>query len=56
MSHPRYQYVADKARKTTFKLIFLKVTVKKNVAWLQLLLYPEHTKIRLNEASTQQSR
>lgn len=50
MSHPRYQYVAGEARRITFKLTFFKGPVKKNVAWLQSLLYPSHEKTMLKTA------
>ena len=50
MSHPRYQYIAGEARKITFKLTFFKGPVKKKVAWLQSLLYPEYAKTMLRNA------
>jgi len=50
MSHPRYQYVAGEARRITFKVSFFKGPVKKKVAWLQSLLYPQHEKTMLKNA------
>jgi len=50
MSHPRYQFVAGEARKITFKLVLFKGQVKKKVAWLQSLMYPEHAKTMLMNA------
>ena len=50
MSHPRYQYVAGEARRITFKVSFFKGPVKKKVAWLQSLLYPQHEKTMLKSA------
>jgi len=50
MSHPRYQYVAGEARRIAFKLTFFKGGVKKKVAWLRSLLYPQHEKTMLKTA------
>lgn len=50
MSHPRYQYVAGEARRIAFRVSFFKGPVKKNVAWLQSLLYPQHEKTILKSA------
>ena len=50
MSHPRYQYVAGEARRINFRLTFFKGEVKKKVAWLQSLLYPQHEKTMLRNA------
>jgi len=43
MSHPKYQFVAGGARQISFTLSFFKGEVKQQVAWLQSLLYPEHS-------------
>jgi hypothetical protein len=43
ISHPRHQYISGGGRRITFKLSFFKGDVKKQVAWLQSLLYPEHS-------------
>jgi hypothetical protein len=40
MSHPRYQYVAGDARKISFTVTLYQGDVRKQVAWLQSLLYP----------------
>jgi len=50
ISHPRHQYVAGENRRITFKLSFFKGDVKKQVAWLQSLLYPEHSGTALKSA------
>ena len=50
MSHPRYQFVAGEARKIAFKLVLFKGPVKKKVAWLQSLMYPQHAKTMLMNA------
>ena len=50
MSHPRYQYVAGEARKISFQLSLFKGPVKKKVAWLQSLMYPQHEKTILRSA------
>lgn len=50
MSHPRYQFVAGEARKISFKLSLFKGPVKRKVAWLQSLLYPQHEKTMLKNA------
>jgi len=50
MSHPHYQYVAGDARKISFTATFYKGPVKKNVAWLQALLYPTHQGTMLKQA------
>ena len=42
MSHPRYQYVAGEARKISFLVSFYQGEVRRQVAWLQSLLYPAH--------------
>jgi hypothetical protein len=43
ISHPRHQYIAGGVRRLTFTLFFFKGDVKRKVAWLQSLLYPEHS-------------
>ncbi len=43
ISHPRHQYVAGGNRRITFTLFFFKGDVKRKVAWLQSLMYPEHS-------------
>jgi len=43
ISHPKYQFVSGGARQITFKLAFFMGEVKQQVAWLQSLLYPEHS-------------
>jgi len=43
ISHPRHQYIAGENRRITFTLFLLKGDVKKRVAWLQSLMYPEHS-------------
>ncbi|OPZ83699.1 MAG: hypothetical protein BWY76_02162 [bacterium ADurb.Bin429] len=50
MSHPRYQYVAGDARKITFTVTFYKGDVRRQVAWLQALLYPTHQGTMLQQA------
>ncbi|MBI5788783.1 MAG: hypothetical protein HZA78_08025 [Candidatus Schekmanbacteria bacterium] len=50
ISHPKYQFVAGGARQITCKLFFFKGDVKKQVAWLQSLLYPEHSGTLLKSA------
>ncbi|MHB9131132.1 MAG: CIS tube protein [Armatimonadota bacterium] len=50
MSHPRYQYVAGEARKLHFSVVFFKGDVKKQVAWLQALLYPTYQGSQLKGA------
>ena len=50
MSHPRYQYVAGDARKISFVASFYQGEVKKQVAWLQSLLYPTHEGTMLKTA------
>jgi len=46
--HPKYQFISGDNRRISFKLFFFKGhgtegDVKKQVAWLQSLLYPEHS-------------
>jgi hypothetical protein len=43
ISHPKHQFIAGGTRRITFKLFLFKAEVKKQVAWLQSLLYPEHS-------------
>ena len=43
ISHPRHQYISGGGRRVTFKLSFFKGDVKKQVAWLQSIMYPEHS-------------
>jgi len=43
ISHPKYQFVSGGDRKINFRLTFFKGEVKQQVAWLQSLLYPEHS-------------
>jgi len=43
ISHPKYQFVSGGARQITFTVSFFKGEVKQQVAWLQSLLYPEHS-------------
>ncbi len=50
ISHPRHQYIAGENRRISFKLFFFKGEVKKQVAWLQSLLYPEHSGTVLKSA------
>jgi len=53
MSHPRYQFVAGDARKISFTVVFYQKDVKKQVAWLQSLLYPTHAGSMLKQAPHQ---
>jgi len=50
MSHPRYQYIAGDARKISFTVTFYKGEVRRQVAWLQSLLYPTHQGSMLKQA------
>ena len=50
MSHPRYQYVAGEARKISFIVSFYQGEVRRQVAWLQSLLYPAHEATMLKTA------
>jgi len=50
MSHPRYQYIAGEARKLHFTVAFFKGDVKRQVAWLQALLYPTYQGSQLKQA------
>ena len=50
MSHPRYQYVAGEARKISFLVSFYQGEVRRQVAWLQSLLYPAHEGTMLKTA------
>jgi hypothetical protein len=43
ISHPRHQYIAGGNRRISFTLFLFKGDVKKRVAWLQSLMYPEHS-------------
>ncbi|MFQ5647251.1 MAG: hypothetical protein ACE5GM_09995 [bacterium] len=43
ISHPRHQFIAGGARQIRFSLFWFKGEVKEKVAWLQSLLYPEHS-------------
>ncbi len=43
ISHPKYQFVAGNSRQIAFKVFLFKGEVKQQVAWLQSLLYPEHS-------------
>ena len=50
MSHPRYQFVSGEPRKIAFRLRFFKGDAREKVAWLQSLLYPEHSGTMLKNA------
>jgi hypothetical protein len=50
MSHPRYQFVAGDARKISFTASFYQGEVRRQVAWLQSLLYPAHEGTALQQA------
>jgi hypothetical protein len=43
ISHPKHQFIAGGSRRITFKLFLFKGDVKQKIAWLQSLLYPEHS-------------
>jgi hypothetical protein len=43
ISHPKHQFISGGNRRITFKLFLFKGDVKQRVAWLQSLLYPEHS-------------
>jgi hypothetical protein len=50
MSHPRYQFIAGDARKISFTLSCYQGDVRRQVAWLQSLLYPAYEGSMLTSA------
>ncbi len=50
ISHPKYQFVSGGIRQVSFKLSLFKGEIKQQVAWLQSLLYPEHSGTTLKSA------